>query len=85
MLKEGDLFRLPISRKAMAQKYHLGQLVRLLRVGLSKHDASANDLYEVIRVMPADQTGDIGYRIKSLSAGERAVGELQISAYVSPE
>ena len=36
----------------MSQNYQPGQLVRLARVGFSKFDASANDLYEVLRLMP---------------------------------
>jgi hypothetical protein len=69
----------------MSQTYQPGQLVRLLRVGLSKRNASANDLYEVIRLMPADQNGEIAYRIKSLDAGERAVREGEIMAYISED
>jgi hypothetical protein len=69
----------------MSQNYQPGQLVRLARVGLSKFDASANDLYEVMRLMPVDQTGEVTYRIKSLMAGERAVRKSEITAYVSPE
>jgi len=69
----------------MSQNYQPGQLVRLARVGFSKFDASANDLYEVMRLMPADQTGEVTYRIKSVIAGERAVRKAEIRAYVSPE
>jgi hypothetical protein len=68
----------------MSQNYQPGQLVRLARVGFSKFDASANDLYEVLRLMPADQTGEVTYRIKSLMAGERAVRKSEITPYVSP-
>jgi hypothetical protein len=39
----------------MFKNYQPGQLVRLARVGLSKFDASSNDLYEVLRLMPVDQ------------------------------
>jgi hypothetical protein len=69
----------------MSQNYHPGQLVRLTRTGLLKRDASANDLYEVMRLMPADQTGEVTYRIKPMNAGERAVRDAEITAYVSPE
>ena len=69
----------------MSQNYQPGQLVRLARVGFSKFDASANDLYEVLRLMPADQTGEVTYRIKSLMAGERAVRKSEITPYVSLE
>jgi len=47
----------------MSQNYQPGQLVRLARVGLSKFDASANDLYEVMRLMPVDQTSYISHQI----------------------
>jgi hypothetical protein len=72
-------------KKAMSQNYQPGQLVRLARVGFSKFDASANDLYEVMRLMPVDQTGEVTYRIKSVVAGERAVRTAEITAYMPPE
>src|SRR3954470_21232041 len=68
--------------KPMSHKYHLHQLVRLGRLGLSDTRASANGLYEVTRLMPADQTGEVSYRIKS-SGGERAVRESEIAARVT--
>jgi hypothetical protein len=69
----------------MSENYQPGQLVRLARVGFSKFDASSNDLYEVRRLMPIDQTGDVTYRIKSLVGGERAVRKSEITPYVWPE
>ena len=75
----------PGRKKTMSQTYQPGQIVRLLQAGLSKRDASANDLYEVIRLMPADQNGEIAYRVKSLNAGERAVREGEIIAYISED
>ena len=65
----------------MSHKYHLRQLVRLARFGLSDTRASASGVYEVTRLMPADQTGEVSYRIKS-SGGERAVRESEIAAQV---
>jgi hypothetical protein len=44
------------------------------------HRASATDLYEVTRLMPADETGEVSYRIRSPQAGERAVRESEITA-----
>jgi hypothetical protein len=38
---------------------------------------SAANIYEVVRLMPADQTGEVSYRIKS-GATERAVRESEI-------
>ena len=67
----------------MSHKYKLRQLVRLTRPGYSDNRASTNGTYEVTRLMPADQTGEFSYRIKSSGAGERAVRESEISAGVS--
>ena len=63
----------------MSHRYYLGQLVRLVRRGLSEPRASSSGVYEVTRLLPADQTGEVTYRIKS-SAGERAVRESEIAA-----
>ncbi len=46
----------------MPHKYHLRQLVRLTR-GFSDNRASASGPYEVLRLTPADQTGEFSYRI----------------------
>ena len=67
----------------MAHKYHLHQLVRLNRPGFSDKRMSSNGLYEVTRLLPADQSGEVSYRIKSSGAGERAVRESEIAARVS--
>ena len=66
----------------MSHKYQLRQLVRLARLGSSDKQASSSGVYEVTRLMPADQTGEVSYRIKS-SGGERAVRESEILARVS--
>ena len=66
----------------MTHKYHLRQLVRLVRPGFSDSRASASGPYEVTRLMPADQTGEFSYRIKSSGGGERAVREGEITARV---
>ncbi len=67
----------------MSHKYQVRQLVRLIRPGFSDNRASAGGVYEVTRLMPADQTGEFSYRIKSSGAGERAVRESEITARVS--
>ena len=67
----------------MSHKYHLRQLVRLARPGYSDHRTGTSGIYEVTRLMPADQTGEVSYRIKSSGAGERAVRESEISAGLS--
>ena len=66
----------------MSHKFQLRQMVRLARPGFSDNRSSASGLYEVTRLMPADQTGEVSYRIKS-SGGERAVRESEIAARVS--
>ena len=66
----------------MSHKYRVSQLVRLVRPGFSDHRSSSGEIYEVTRLMPADQTGEVSYRIKSSGAGERAVRESEITARV---
>lgn len=63
----------------MAHKFKLRQMVRLARPGFSDSRTSGNDVYEVVRLMPADQTGEPAYRIKS-GSNERAVRESEIAA-----
>jgi hypothetical protein len=67
----------------MSHKYQVRQLVRLTRPGFSDNRASSSGIYEVTRLMPADQTGEFTYRIKSSNSGERAVRESEITARVS--
>jgi hypothetical protein len=67
----------------MSHKYQVRQLVRLTRPGFSDSRASSNGIYEVTRLMPADQSGEVSYRIKSSGSGERAVRESEITARVS--
>ena len=67
----------------MSHKYQVRQLVRLIRPGFADSRTSSSGIYEVTRLMPADQTGEVSYRIKSSGAGERAVRESEITARVS--
>jgi hypothetical protein len=69
--------------KFMSHKYQVRQLVRLTRLGFSDDRTSTGGVYEVTRLMPADQTGEFSYRIKSSPGGERAVREGEITARVS--
>jgi hypothetical protein len=62
----------------MSHKYELRQLVRMAHPNFS--DAQSKGIYEVTRLMPADQSGELSYRIKSSGAAERAVREDQITA-----
>jgi hypothetical protein len=52
-------------------------MVRLSHPGSSDTRTSGVSVYEVVRLMPADQTGELSYRIKS-GAIERAVRESEI-------
>lgn len=65
-----------ISEESMAHKYKLRQQVRL---STSHRQAGGSEIYEVVRLMPADQTGEVSYRIKG-STAERAVRESEITA-----
>jgi len=67
----------------MSHKFQVRQLVRLKRPGFSDSRASSSGIYEIVRLMPADQTGEVSYRIKSAGTGERAVRESEITARVS--
>ena len=66
----------------MSHKYQLRQLVRL-RSTFPQNRAGTGGVFEITRLMPADQTGEFSYRIKSSTAGERAVRESEITARVS--
>lgn len=61
----------------MSHKFKIRQMVRLNQPGYSDARASSVSIYEVVRLMPADQTGELSYRIKS-GAIERAVRESEI-------
>ncbi|MBL0403230.1 hypothetical protein JKG68_04565 [Microvirga aerilata] len=61
----------------MSHKFKVRQMVRLQQPGFSDTRAGAASVYEVVRLMPADQTGELFYRIKS-GVVERAVRESEI-------
>jgi hypothetical protein len=61
----------------MSYKFKVKQMVRLKQPGISDARISSSNVYEVVRQMPADQTGEFSYRIKS-GAIERAVRESEI-------
>ena len=61
----------------MSHKYKIHQLVRITHPNFSDKRATSSGIYEVTRLMPADQTGELSYRIKSGMA-ERAVRESEI-------
>jgi hypothetical protein len=62
----------------MSHKYNVRQIVKLRRLGFSDSRTDSGSIYEVIRLMPSDETGEPAYRIKS-GAVERAVREGDIT------
>ena len=68
----------------MSHRYKLRQPVRLTWPGFADGRTGVSGTYEVVRLMPADQTGEVSYRIReSGGVAERAVRESEISARVS--
>ncbi|MBQ0822826.1 hypothetical protein HPT29_019525 [Microvirga terrae] len=61
----------------MVHKFKVRQMVQLKQAGFSDTRLNASNLYEVVRLMPADQTGEFSYRIRA-GAIERAVREGEI-------
>ena len=61
----------------MTHKFKVRQMVRLTQPGFSDTRSNAGNVYEVVRLMPADQTGEVSYRIKS-GMTEKAVREGEI-------
>jgi hypothetical protein len=61
----------------MSHKFKIRQRVRLARPGFSDGRSSGAGVYKVVRLLPADQTGEPSYRVKSAD-GERAVQEREI-------
>ena len=62
----------------MSHKFKVRQRVRLARPRFSDGRTGGGGTYEIVRLLPADQTGEPAYRIKS-SDGERAVVESDIA------
>jgi hypothetical protein len=63
----------------MPHKYQVRQMVRLVRASMSDSRASGSGVYEVVRLMPADESGEVAYRVRSATT-ERAVRESEIRA-----
>ncbi|HZH51461.1 MAG TPA: hypothetical protein VEZ16_06210 [Microvirga sp.] len=61
----------------MSHKFKIRQTVRLKQPGFSDARANSASVYEVVRLMPADETGEPSYRIKAGTV-ERAVRESEI-------
>lgn len=62
----------------MSHKFKVGQRVCRPQHGLPG-DGGAGEVFEVLRLMPEDQTGEPGYRIRT-QGGERAVRESDLVA-----
>jgi hypothetical protein len=74
----------------MSHKYAMGQLVN----SAASHFADrTSGTYEVVRLMPENSSGELGYRIKDTANGaQRAVAESEIrptdtaqSVFASPQ
>ena len=63
----------------MTHKYKTNQLIRLTNPRAAKGRPDSTGIFEVTRLMPADQTGQVSYRVKSSAFGERAVCEWEIA------
>lgn len=71
----------------MSHVFKLGDRVRRASFGFASvrmpgartGSGSESDVFEIVRLVPEDQTGEPAYRIKSAS-GERAVREGEITA-----
>lgn len=62
----------------MAHKFQVRQRVRLTQLGFSDRRFRSTEIYEVVRLLPADNTGEPSYRIKA-QGNERAVLESEIT------
>jgi hypothetical protein len=63
----------------MSHKFKLNQQVKMHKVGFSDRLVSSAEIFEVVRLIPEDRSGEVSYRIRS-RAGERAVTESEISS-----
>lgn len=62
----------------MSHKYSMGQLVHAAAAHFADR---TNGTYEVVRLMPENSSGELGYRIRdTVSGAQRAVGESEIRA-----
>ncbi|RVU17093.1 hypothetical protein [Methylobacterium oryzihabitans] len=61
----------------MQHKFKLHQQVQLVRPGVSDSQAVSAGIFEIVRLMPEDRSGEASYRIRSRMT-ERAVRESEI-------
>ncbi|AIQ93481.1 MULTISPECIES: hypothetical protein [Methylobacterium] len=66
----------------MSHKFKIGQRVCRPRLG-TPGEAGEVEVFEVLRLMPQDQTGEPSYRIRT-KAGERAIREGDLVAAAQP-
>ena len=67
----------------MSHKFKVGQQVRQAqRYGSADRGSAVSSIYEIVRLMPEERSGEPAYRVKS-TLGERAVleGELTLVSY----
>jgi hypothetical protein len=66
----------------MTHKFHLDQLVQLANPRFASGQPGTSGMLQVTRLMPADETGEFSYRVKSVGVGasERAVRESDLRA-----
>ncbi|MGV7030168.1 hypothetical protein [Methylobacterium symbioticum] len=62
----------------MAHKFKVGQRVRLINAVYADSKSALGDLFEVVRLMPEDRSGEPSYRVRS-TAGERAMRESDLT------
>lgn len=62
----------------MSHKFKIGQQVRQLGVSYLGGKSVVDALFEVIRLMPDDRSGEPTYRIRA-AGGERAVREGELT------
>ncbi|GJD36280.1 hypothetical protein [Methylobacterium aerolatum] len=62
----------------MSHKFKIGQHVRQAGISYFGNKSVTDGLFEIVRLMPDDRSGEPTYRIKS-AGGERAVRESELS------
>jgi hypothetical protein len=74
----GAAFLLSEKEVLVSHKYSMGQLVHAAAAHFADRTSGT---YEVIRLMPENSSGELGYRIRdTVSGAQRAVGESEIRA-----
>lgn len=65
----------------MSHKFKIKQQVRMVSAAFSDANALNSEVYEITRLMPADNSGEYSYRIKGAGSAERAVRERDITLF----